>query len=523
MTYLAVPICGHDIESMADQVYAAQSRGAEMVELRLDYMSGLDLDQTGRLLHLIRQLGLPVIVTCRDKTEGGYHDYPIELRISVLSKALNEGADYIDCEFINFKRANVRNSLTEAIRSRPKSRLILSAHDFDKPFANPVDLVEEIRRACPHAVPKLAYMANYINDCFPAFDLLSAGQGDRIILCMGPAGIISRILAKKFGSLVTFAGLDYDSATAPGQLNLEQMLQLYRYHTIRSNTEIYGVIGDPVAHSLSPAVFNASFDAAGVNAVYLPLLVQGQRRGFSEFMNTIVEREIDGGFGFRGFSVTIPHKAHALEYVEDKGDYIEPLAEQIGAVNTLKIGYGGIVTGYNTDYAGAMDALTISMGIDRHDLHGKNVAVVGAGGVSRAVIAGLADVGAKITIYNRTLAKAEALADEFDTRYASLDKLINLKADIIINCTSIGMYPDVEASPVPDQVLTGSMTVFDTVYNPLETQLLKQAASAGARVVNGAEMFIRQAIAQYKIWINSAPDEAIIRDTVYSKLTSQNA
>ncbi|MBN1816456.1 MAG: shikimate dehydrogenase [Sedimentisphaerales bacterium] len=520
MTYLAVPACGHDVDSMAKQVQAAKQRGAEMVELRLDYLDRLDPDSVGRLVRLSHGLDLPVIVTCRDISEGGHRNYPPELRLRVLCKALQEGADYVDCEWANFQRPEVCKSLSEAIRDRPASRLILSAHDFEKPFTDPADLIHEIRQANPQAVPKLAFMANHINDCFAAIDLLSARRTDMILLCMGSAGVISRILAQKFGSFVTYVGLEEDSITAPGQLTLEQMLCLYRFHAIRPDTEIYGVIGDPVAHSLSPAIFNAAFEAAGVNAVYVPVLVQEQRRGFTEFLDHVVQREIDGGFGFRGFSVTIPHKAHAMEYVQDKGDYLEPLAGKIGAVNTLKVGYGGIVTGYNTDYAGAMDALTTAMGIERHGLHGKNVAVIGAGGVSRAVIAGLADVGAKVTIYNRTLAKAEALAGQFDTRYAPLDQLINLKADIIINCTSIGMHPDVETSSVPQQVLTDSMTVFDTVYNPLETTFLKQAASVGARVVNGAEMFIRQAIAQYRLWFQALPPEDIVRRTVYSNLSN---
>ena len=226
---------------------------------------------------------------------------------------------------------------------------------------------------------------------------------------------------------------------------------------------------------------------------------------------------------FGGFSVTIPHKAHALGYVNAAGEFVEPLAENIGAVNTLKVGIGPRVSGYNTDYAGARDALCAALNIEKHGLHNMTCAVVGAGGAARAVVAGLADVGAKIRIYNRTVAKAQALSEEFNCRYAPLDALSQMDAQVVINCTSIGMYPDVDATPVPAECLKSGMTVFDTVYNPAETLLLKQAAKAGAKTISGTEMFIRQAMAQYKLFISTDtdnPPEKIMRKTVLENLSS---
>ncbi|MHC4962567.1 MAG: shikimate dehydrogenase family protein, partial [Planctomycetota bacterium] len=161
---------------------------------------------------------------------------------------------------------------------------------------------------------------------------------------------------------------------------------------------------------------------------------------------------------------------------------------------------------------------TATMGADRHDLHKTKVAVVGAGGVARAVVAGLADVAARVTIYNRTVSKAESLAKEFGCKSASIDELSQTKATILINCTSLGMHPHVEISPVPDGVVREDMIVFDTVYNPLQTKLLADAKTAGATVVDGAEMFIRQAMAQYKIYVGSAPDEERMRQVVYQSL-----
>ncbi len=176
------------------------------------------------------------------------------------------------------------------------------------------------------------------------------------------------------------------------------MKKLYRWDSIDADTELFGVIGSPVAHSLSPAIFNACFSERGVNGLYVPLLVEGERSGFNDFLENILARS---WLGFGGFSVTIPHKAHALDYANTAGEFVGPLAADIGAVNTLKIGIGPRVSGYNTDYAGAMDALCAAMDIGKHDLHSVAVAVVGAGGAARAVVAGLADVGGEIHIVGR--------------------------------------------------------------------------------------------------------------------------
>ncbi len=522
MTYLAVPIGPKSIDEAAEQIKAAKKAGAEMLELRTDYLADLDIEKMLTVLAAARKTLLPVIVTCRDKAQGGAADLPSQLRTRILVEAIGAGANFVDCEFDNFVLSDTNEKITAALSEHDGVGLILSAHRFEGPFSNPAGVYEEIVRTEDKAIPKLVYTARHIDDCFGALDLLLQKDRDAIVLCMGQAGLITRLLAKKLGGFVTFACPDAAHATAPGQLTVREFKELYRWDRIDAATEVFGVIGSPVAHSLSPAIFNACFDAQNINAMYLPLLVEGGKDEFYVFVNNAVSRGggsgTGGGLGFGGFSVTLPHKSHARDYVNHVGEFVEPLAEAIGAANTLKVGFGGIVSGYNTDYAGAMDALTSVLGIGRHDLHSMKVAVVGAGGVARAVVAGLADVGAHITIYNRTVAKAEALADEFNCRYAPLDQLEHMDAQVVINCTSIGMSPDVEASPVPAKCIKGDMAVFDTVYNPLETKLLKDAQVAGAKTVNGAEMFIRQAMAQYKIFIGQDADQDIIRKTVHKHL-----
>ena len=495
---------------------AAKAGGAEMLELRVDYLEGLSVELAKKLIGQVKSSTkqLPIIVTCRDERQGGAKSYPGQLRVDVLCSAIESGAEFIDLEYENYLSAENREKIDSALAKTSKTRLILSAHNFETKFANIEQLYDDILQTCPTAVAKLVYTAEHINDCFEGFDLLHKSSGERIVFCMGQAGLISRIIAKKLGSFVTFASIDDESATAPGQLTIGEFKDLYRYDSINSDTELFGVIASPVGHSLSPAVHNACFEDIGANKLYLPLLVEGGKKGFDEFMHNVLDRR---WLGFRGFSVTIPHKAHALDYVSGAGEFIEPLAVNIGAVNTLKVGLNGRVNGYNTDYAGAMNALVSALGINKHELHNTAVAVIGAGGVGRAVVAGLADVGAKIIIYNRTVEKAQALAEEFNCKSAGLDALGQIDAQIVINCTSIGMHPDVDASPVPQEYLKKDMVVFDTVYNPAETLLLRQAKEAGARTIDGISMFVSQALAQFKIFTGQDGNAEIMHKIIVEK------
>lgn len=523
MTYLAVPISAKDPAQAAGQVRRAVTGGAEMLELRMDYLDGLTVDLAREVLRQTRALAgeaVPLIVTCRDEREGGAVDYPESLRIEVLTAALNEGAEFVDVEFVNFQKPAIRRKIESALAAAPKSRLVLSTHDFTGPFDDIRRRHREIVEFCPTAVPKLVCTASHINDCFEAFDLLHEVDGECIVLCMGQAGLIGRVLAKKLGGLVTFASLDEASGTAPGQVTLDAFKELYHHDSLDRETELFGVIADPVGHSLSPAIHNACLAEKGINAVYLPLLVQGGRDELFAFLDHVLART---WLDFRGFSVTIPHKHSALDYVRQKGGFIEPLAEQIGAANTVVVGargtgHGARLTAYNTDYAGALDAIASGMGIAREGFRDLPVAVIGAGGVSRAIVAGLTDAGAKVTIYNRTIERAERLAADFHCAYSGLDGLAHLDAKLIVNGTSIGMHPKVDASPIPPEVLKPDMAIFDTVYNPAETLLLRQAKASGAKTIDGVAMFVNQALAQFHLFTRQPADPVLMRDVVLANL-----
>jgi 3-dehydroquinate dehydratase/shikimate dehydrogenase len=518
-TKLAVPIAAQNMATAHEQIKAAVAAGAEMLELRVDYLEGLSVRLVQELLAGAKKASLtalPIIVTCRDSKEGGAREYEERLRIDVLLEALRAGTDFIDVEFANFVSPGVREQILAAMSAHPKARLILSAHDFRGRFRDISKVFRDISAAYPAAIPKLVYTANHINDCFEGFDLLTSTSGERMVWCMGEAGLISRIVAKKLNTFVSFASIDEGTATAAGQLTVKEFKQLYRWDSITPKTELFGVIGTPIAHSLSPAIHNACFAELGLDKLYLPLLVDGGEGEFSRFMDNILARS---WLDFRGLSVTIPHKQHALDYVRANGGSVEPLAERIGAINTVLIGRGIKLRGYNTDYAGALDAVTAGMGIGRDDLRDLPVAVVGAGGVARAIVAGLRDVGAQVTIYNRTVVKAEKLAGEFECAFAGLDELPKLQAKLLINCTSVGMHPDTDAGPVPESVLKKDMVVFDTVYNPAETLLLRQAKQAGAKTIDGVSMFVNQAAAQFRLLTNTEPNPQLMREVVHRSFT----
>jgi 3-dehydroquinate dehydratase / shikimate dehydrogenase len=520
MTYLAVPISAKDEVQAKAQIGKALAGGAEMLELRTDYIEGLTAARVRPLLAWVRQAGnVPVIVTCRDRREGGAIDYPESLRIDVLLEALAAGADFIDLEFANYTKPEVGRKIDDALARSPASRLILSAHDFTRPFDDARRLHRDIVAACAWAIPKLVYTANHINDCFAAFDLLHETDRPSIVLCMGQAGLISRVLARKLGGLVTFASLDESAATAPGQLTLAQFKGLYRHDSIDAQTELFGVIADPVGHSLSPAIHNACFGEMKMNRLYLPLLAQGGRQGLFAFLDNVLARP---WLDFRGFSVTIPHKADMLDYVRAKRGSIEPLADKIGTANTLIIDAQSRLAAHNTDYAGALDAITAGMDVDRSGLRGLPVAVVGAGGVARALVAGLTDAGTKVTVYNRTVERARELAAEFGCRHAGLDALSHPVetqdiASLLVNCTSLGMYPNVNATPVRQEFLRPGMAVFDTVYNPAETLLLKQARQIGAKTIDGIAMFVNQAAAQFRLFTGQVADVELMREVIVAK------
>lgn len=515
MTYLAVPIAAKSLAEAQEQIKAAAAAGAEMLELRTDYLVHLSVDLAWQVIEAVRELAgnLPIIVTCRDYHQGGALRHSNQLRTNVLTAAIRAGADYVDLEYGNFQSEAIRGKISLAMTEGANIRLILSAHNFQTKFKNIRRLHNEIRYFQAGVIPKLVYSAHHINDCFEILDLLQdAGQG-LIAFCMDEAGFMTRVIAKKLGAFCSFASIDEKTATAPGQPTVRQLKDIYRWDSIKKDTELYGVIGAPLGHSLSPAIHNACFTEQGLNKVYMPLLVAGGQAEFNTFMDNILSRP---WLDFRGFSVTIPHKENAIVYVKSKQGIVDLLAERIGAVNTI-VNDGLKLSAYNTDCPAALDTITSSLGIDRAGLKKMPVAVIGAGGVARAIVAGLVDAKARVIIYNRTVERAKRIAREFKCDYAGLDDLRKLRANLVINCTSIGMHPHIDHSPIDAKFLKKDMVVFDTVYNPAETLLLKQAKQIGCKTISGLDMFIRQAALQFKLFTGSDANCELMRKILLAK------
>ncbi len=517
MSYLTIPICEPTVEKFIESIRLAAEQKPDIIELRLDSLKEINSSDITAEIVKEAQKHARIIVTCRDGAEGGENNHPWEARLAALNQAFILGADFVDVELVNYETPLFKERIDESLAKYPGCRLILSAHNFNEPFASLEEIYSRMQAANPGAIAKIAYRANHINDCFAGFGLLHNRKSDMIVLCMGAAGVISRIIAPKMGNFLTFASIGQSRESAPGQLTAQQMRGLYRFDSINADTELYGILANPVGHSASPAIYNGSFNASSRNAVYLPLLLEGGKREFDLLLDNVRSRP---WLGFKGFSVTIPHKTNAFEYVRDFGS-LDAKAVPLGAINTVAISDNGDISGYNTDYAGALNPLKKAVG----ELSGKKAAVIGAGGVSKAVAAALVDNGAKTTIFNRTTEKAAALAKLFNCDYDSIDALGRLKTeafDIIVNCTSVGMTPDIDDSPIPPQTLTAAMTVFDTVYNPVETKLLKAAKAAGAATINGLEMFVEQAVEQYTLLTGENADREIIENVLREKFLINN-
>jgi 3-dehydroquinate dehydratase/shikimate dehydrogenase len=271
------------------------------------------------------------------------------------------------------------------------------------------------------------------------------------------------------------------------------MFEQYRWSTIDSSTRVFGLIGDPVAHSVSPLLFNRWFAEAGINAVYLPLRVRGQEDYLDRFLNGCRQRHwLDIG----GFSVSIPHKVSALNWLGDRADHT---SQAIGALNTLLF-HGGKAQGFNTDCHAGLSSLGRALGRGCHELLGVSVDVLGAGGAARALAYGLMMLGCRVTVYGRSPDKTRRMAEQFGIRPAAWEDRVHSRSEVLVNCTSIGMWPDVESSPMPAAAIGKRRMVFDLIYNPLETRLLRDAVLAGAGTLGGLDMFVRQAAMQFELW-----------------------
>ena len=453
-------------------------RVARTVELRLDW-----LRSAGEIERMVRWLAanrrkfaagsrVTLIATCRRRAAGGEFAGGIREELELLRAAAAAGCGWVDLEIES--AAWMRPEEVQALRR--VARVLISYHNFRRTLPNLRNVRMRLENARGDAI-KLAAQARGLRD---AIRILKLARTSRRVVAvpMGEMATAARILALRAGSALAYAAAA--EVTAPGQISLEAMKSLYQADRLTRRTRVYAVIGDPIGHSLSPQLQNAGFQARRMDAVYVPVLVRDLR----DFLAAI------GPLRIAGFSVTLPHKEAILRHLDD----CDPLAAQIGAVNTVMVRGGGKLYGYNTDYVGVLRALE-----RRLPLVGSSVLVLGAGGSARAVAFALARAGANIRICARRLNRARALARAVGGEAIERRRLRGEFFDAIVNTTPVGMHPRVEESPLETRELNCRL-VFDLIYRPRETKLLKLAKRRGIETVSGMEMFVAQGTAQWEIW-----------------------
>lgn len=495
---------------------AAAAQAADAVELRMDIIEDGDLP---RLIDAARRAAprVRIVVTCRRKDERAVPDgvqpsreMTKKAKMALLEQAIALEADFVDIELAEGVRAIGR--LQSLIRRRQgKTQVIVSWHDTAKTPS--LAKLREIFAACVRTgadVVKIVPTARRADDNLKVLALIrhARWRGVRIIaMCMGEAGQQSRVLAPLRGSFLAFAVLPSGRKSAPGQLSVSTMRGLERLlqdglSGIRPRFSPGGpafvLLGNPVAHSLSPLMHNEALAAMGIDGHY------------SAFCVTDPAAAVAGirGLNIRGASVTLPFKTAVAGCL----DGLSADAAALGAVNTI-VNERGRLIGHNTDWVGLLQALR-----EGTDIAGQTFVILGAGGTARAAVYGIKKEGGRPVIVNRTPEKGRLLAAAFDCPCYPPEALGKIRARALINTTPVGMTPRIHESPVPAKTLAHFPVVMDVIYNPLATRLLKDAKAQGCRIVSGLEMFVRQGAAQLKLWTGREAPLALMRAVVRERL-----
>jgi len=481
-------------EAILSEHRVLAEQGAELIELRLDYLS--DFPDLGRLL---RDRPTPVIVTCRRQNDGGHWQFSEEQRLTLFRSAIDQGAVFVDLEWY----------IAGQIPRGGQTRRIVSHHDFEETPDGLQEIHAEMCGLNPDIV-KLVTMANSPSDMVRVLKLVESSDVPTVGFCMGELGLPSRILCGKYGAPFTYAAPSSDREVAPGQLSSEEMRKVYHYDQIDSGSQVFGVLGDPIAHSMSPLIHNAAFRHEGLNAVYVPLRVSADA-----LSKTLDDFE---WVHFQGYSVTIPHKQAVIA----KAAHCDEPVRDSGAANTLFRDDSGDWQATNTDYIAALESLQIGLQHLYGDpsLQGRRLLMLGAGGVARAIGMAVLREGADLTIANRTHSRAVALAEQLGCRQIPWENRDAEQADIIVNCTAVGMHPNVDDTPYQGDWLRQGMLIFDTIYNPENTLLLKLARERGCQTVNGVEMFVRQAARQFELFAKRPAPIDLMRETVRRRISA---
>lgn len=473
-----------DVENLMEHARQEVAAGESFFEFRLDYLPQPEQGVAAIRRFLEMHPECTILATCRRHQNQGRFNGSIEEQIRILDAAVEAGARAVDVEIESAENAASKLDLFHG-----RALLVLSYHNYDGTPA--LDNVYRRMSRIGADAYKIVTTAKKPSDNFRLLTLAKSNpRAPLVMLAMGETGFAARVLGPAWGGLYTYAAPNASEGTAAGQVSARMLRHLYRVEKFSRQAKIYGVIADPVRHSISPAVHNRAFQARRLDAVYLPFLVHSQQlKDFFALGDTLP---------ITGFSVTIPHKQKVLRYL----DIIDPLARRIGAVNTVWK-KAGKWRGTNTDAEAIISALS------RHVRAAKSsVLIAGNGGAARSAAFALADSGAKVTLVGRNPDRVRALAKVCGAEPLVREQMDGRYFDVFVHATPLGMYPKTEEcffdGHIPADV------VFDTVYNPLDTMLIRNAVAQGKCAVRGIEMFLDQAVRQFSIWTGeSAPRAAM--------------
>ena len=477
---------------------------SQFLEFRLDYLEkpAAAIPEIGNFL--ARHKDATTIATCRRKKFGGKFAGTLLDELNVLASASEAGFAILDLEIESAEEATpfefdtLRNS---------NASLLISFHDLENPV-DPEPVFSRIRRFEPDYI-KIVNTAHSLSDSFDLLQWIKRRSGDAQVvgISMGEMGVVSRILSLRVGSAFTYAATSEGSETAPGQMTARILKDLYCIEQLDQATRVYGVAGNPVAHSLSPLMQNAAFHRERLNAVYLPLKTES----VEDLLNLARQLPLSG------ISITMPHKHSILPYLAN----VDPLTARLGACNTIRTGADGRFYGFNTDVAGIVRPLE-----KRMSLRNARVLVLGAGGAARAAVYGLAEKGAQVFLWSRKEAAAKELAtaasvpingsSPHPVRTISRLELAATEFDVLINATPCGMHGNPHPLPLEPEEWKARL-VFDLVYNPLDTPLLKLARERRIATIQGVEMFVHQGARQFELWTGKpAPEADMLRVVLFA-------
>ena len=484
---------------VVEEMAAAGKLGVGMVELRFDF-----LQRAVRIADLLKRRRTAAIVTFRRQRDGGLWSASEDERLALLRAASLDGADWIDVE----------EDVAHLVNRRAgAAKRLVSYHNFVRVPEDLADIQRRMENLDADAV-KIACLAHSATQALRVLELLRTARVPTIALAMGEWGLATRVLGAKFGSPWSYAATSAERLVAPGLLTVETMRETYRYEAIDAATEVYGVLGDPVAQSLGPLVHNAAFAKLGMNKVYLPFRVA--KDDFKPFL------EAAAWLSPRGFSVTIPHKQAAAALGRPGDDAVR----RTFAANTLLRRETGWES-RNTDVAAAVDAVHAVLPIDpesgMRSISDRATLVLGAGGVARAVAYGLRERGAMVTVAARKREDAKRVAELVGCRSIEWEERYRELYDVIVNCTPVGMAPNLEGSAFHGGSLKPNMTVFDTVYNPENTALVREARARGCGIATGVDMFVGQAEEQFRLFAGAEPPPGLMARLVREALSPARA